>query len=201
MEIENRLRSDTDTTFDGEFYAGSNCFFNRCRIGRFFGCGSNVRGTNLHIGSFCSIGDNVDLNAGQHRHFYLTTHLFKYLPHRWDEVTANSDAVFDGDKFDWRVRNYIGNDVLISSNVIVSTGVEIATGSVIGANSFLKRSTSPYEIVGGNPAKTLGFRFAQSTIDRLLLSRWWDLPIGFLVSLDFSNIDKSLSKIEQFRSY
>ena len=35
----------------------------------------------------------------------------------------------------------------------------------------------PYEIVGGNPAKHIKFRFNQIQIDELLKIKWWDWEI------------------------
>ena len=47
---------------------------------------------------------------------------------------------------------------------------------MIAANSHVVKDVKPYEIVGGNPAKHIKYRFDQETIDLLLKLRWWDLP-------------------------
>jgi lipopolysaccharide transport system ATP-binding protein len=35
----------------------------------------------------------------------------------------------------------------------------------------------PYEIVGGNPAKHIKYRFSESQIDSLLKIKWWNWDI------------------------
>ena len=57
------------------------------------------------------------------------------------------------------------------------SGVSIGDGAVIAANSVITKNVSPYEIVGGNPAKHIKFRFSDHAIQRLLEIRWWDWDI------------------------
>lgn len=49
----------------------------------------------------------------------------------------------------------IGNDVWIGSRVTILPGTVIGDGSIIGAGSVVTRNVESYDIVGGNPAKTI----------------------------------------------
>ena len=61
--------------------------------------------------------------------------------------------------------------------------VEIGTGAVIGAQSLVNRDVPPYAVVAGSPARVLRYRFAPELIERLLASRWWELPLDVLGEL------------------
>jgi galactoside O-acetyltransferase len=52
----------------------------------------------------------------------------------------------------------IGNDVWIGSNAVITADVEIADGTVVGAGAVVTRSTEPYSIVAGVPARKIGQR-------------------------------------------
>jgi acetyltransferase-like isoleucine patch superfamily enzyme len=70
----------------------------------------------------------------------------------------------------------IGNDVWIGYGATIMSGVTIGDGAVIAANSHVVKHVKPYEIVGGNPAKHIKFRFDIETIGLLLAIKWWNLP-------------------------
>lgn len=59
----------------------------------------------------------------------------------------------------------IEDDVWVGANVTILKGVIIGRGSVIAAGAIVNKSTLPYSISGGVPAKVLKFRF---TIDEIL---------------------------------
>ena len=59
----------------------------------------------------------------------------------------------------------IEDDVWVGANVTILKGVTIGRGSVIAAGGVINKSTPPYSISGGVPAKTIRFRF---TIDEIL---------------------------------
>ena len=74
----------------------------------------------------------------------------------------------------------IGNDVWIGKNVTIMAGVKIADGSVIGANALVTKDTKPYSINVGVPARCIKYRFDKETIDKLLVSNWWDKDFEWL---------------------
>ncbi|MGI9544564.1 MAG: acyltransferase [Cyclobacteriaceae bacterium] len=52
----------------------------------------------------------------------------------------------------------VGNDVWISTGAKVLKGVRIGDGAVIAAGALVNEDVSPYTIVAGTPAKTVGTR-------------------------------------------
>jgi acetyltransferase-like isoleucine patch superfamily enzyme len=52
----------------------------------------------------------------------------------------------------------IGTDVWIGAGAVVLAGVRIGDGAVIAANAVVNQDVGEYEIVGGVPARSLGWR-------------------------------------------
>jgi acetyltransferase-like isoleucine patch superfamily enzyme len=125
----------------------------------------------LQIGSFCSIGGNIEIYlGGNHRTDFCTTYPFGMI---------NQDVFpsYDGnDVTRSRGNVVIQNDVWIASNVRIMSGVIIGTGAVVCNGAVVSRNVMPYSVVFGNPAQHIRFRFSDSIIAKLLKLRWWDLP-------------------------
>ena len=68
----------------------------------------------------------------------------------------------------------LGNDIFIGAGAKIIGSVTIGDGACIGSNSVINRSVKPYEIVAGNPAIHVRFRFPQNIIDDLLKIKWWN---------------------------
>lgn len=78
------------------------------------------------------------------------------------------------------------------------SGVTIGDGAVIAARSVVTKNVKPYEIVGGNPARHIKFRFSESQINSLLEIKWWNWDIE-KIKANFDlilspNIDDFISK-------
>lgn len=129
----------------------------------------------LTIGSYCSIGGNVQiLLGGNHRTDWVTTFPF---PVRWPEAASISGhPASKGDIV-------IGHDVWIGRQSVILSGVTINTGAVVGCNSVVSRNVPPYTIVAGNPAREIRKRFTDRQIERLLASCWWNYGRSELVEL------------------
>jgi serine acetyltransferase len=68
----------------------------------------------------------------------------------------------------------IENDVWIGAKSTIMSGIKIHNGAVIAANSNVTKDVPPFAVVGGNPAKTIKYRFTQKQIESLLKIAWWD---------------------------
>jgi acetyltransferase-like isoleucine patch superfamily enzyme len=70
----------------------------------------------------------------------------------------------------------VGNDVWIAWGAVVLSGVTIGDGAIVAMRALVTKDVEPYEIVGGVPARHLGWRFDEPTREALLRIRWWDWP-------------------------
>ena len=71
----------------------------------------------------------------------------------------------------------IGSDVWCGMDAIILPGVDIGHGACIGAHSVVTRDVEPYEIVAGNPAKHIRWRFSEETRRQFLEMAWWEWEI------------------------
>ena len=132
-------------------------------------------GSTLKIGSYCSIGGNVSIFlGGHHRTDWVSQYPF---PAYWSAVKHIKD--FGGTNGDV----VIGSDVWLCENVVILSGVSIGHGAVVANSAVVTKDVQPYEIVGGNPAKHIRYRFDEKTRAQLLASQWWDWPVDEVLSI------------------
>lgn len=138
-------------------------------------------GAKLHIGSFCSIANNIKIYVGgNHRMDWITTYPFGHI-HKsiFNSFNGIGHPSTKGDVI-------IGNDVWIGQNVTIMSGVTIGDGAVIANSSHVVKNVEPYSIVGGNPAKHIRYRFNKDQIESLLKIKWWkwdDYKINSVIPL------------------
>ena len=61
----------------------------------------------------------------------------------------------------------VGDDVWIGFGAAILSGVHIGQGAVIGAGAVVTKDVPPYCVVGGNPAKTIRYRFEEPVMEYL----------------------------------
>jgi len=124
--------------------------------------------TRISIGKYCSIADNVHLFlGGNHDVSKISTFPFG---------TETELIGIRPGQIQSRGHIKIGNDVWVGSHASIMSGVTIGNGAVIAAFAHVVRDVADYEVVGGNPAKHIKFRFSQEIIDQLMNLQWWDWP-------------------------
>ena len=83
----------------------------------------------------------------------------------------------DAALIDWRRQNHrvvTGNDVWLGHNAVLMGGVTLGDGAVVGAGAVVTHDVAPYEIVGGVPARHIGWRYPPELIAAMERIRWWD---------------------------
>ena len=129
----------------------------------------------LSIGNYCSIAKNVEIYlGGNHRDDWVSTYPF---PRYFTEAAHIKGA--DGT----RGNVTIGSDVWLCQNTTILSGVNIGHGAVVANGAIVTKDVAPYEIVGGNPAKHIRWRFDEPTRAALLNSAWWDWPEDEVLSV------------------
>lgn len=156
------------------------------------------------IGSFCALADYLTIGCDDHDYKMLSIHPF------WHDTSWGITNDEEYSKF-YRKKEYekpceIGNDVWFGAGVIVCRDVKIGDGCVIGAGAVITRDIEPYSVVVGVPGRIIKKRFDDKVIERLLASKWWELPIEIIkenISL-FRNksVDEDIiTRIEELKSY
>ena len=101
-------------------------------------------GVNCELNGPVFIGDNVMM--GPEVVIYTRNH-----KHQKDELMIKQG-------YEESKPVFIEDDVWIGRRAIILPGVRIAQGSIVGAGAVVTKSTEPYSIVGGCPAKIIGYR-------------------------------------------
>lgn len=116
------------------------------------------------FGNYCGISHAVHRFNANHPPKYFTTHALLFNP----RFGCTSEDVLS------RTRLVIGHDVWIGLNsVILPSVTRIGNGAIIAAGSVVVKNVEKYAIVGGNPAKLIGYRFSPDVIEKLEQSKWW----------------------------
>jgi acetyltransferase-like isoleucine patch superfamily enzyme len=148
---------------------------------------------NVLIGRYVSIGRRVTIAAGGHNMRSLSTS---------PKVRGSAARAFTAEE---ATRLYaskeaepftiIDSDVWIGDGAVIRPGVHLATGSVVGANAVVVRDTSPYEIVGGVAARTIGHRFDGPTREALLGTKWWECDRETLNRYPCANVFEFIERL------
>lgn len=146
------------------------------------------------VGALSSIGwfniiQDTDIGVGcaigSHCHIGALNHNYQFPVQRFSQRSFGLKAN----------RTVIENDVWIGKGVTITSGSYVATGAVVAAHSFVNKNVEPYEIVGGTPIKTIGYRFDKTIREILLRMKPWQLSDEELISKfsDNFSLDSFLS--------
>lgn len=127
---------------------------------------------NLYVGNNVYIGDHADFVSTRSKiiindHVMFGPHVsIRGGDHRSDIVGRYIDEVKDIDKLPQNDKDVIfEGDNWIGMNSTILKGVTISRGSIVAAGSVVVKSTPPYSIVGGVPARVLKMRFTKEQIE------------------------------------
>ncbi|MBD5254680.1 MAG: CatB-related O-acetyltransferase [Barnesiella sp.] len=131
------------------------------------------------IGRYSSIAPYVRSNPGIHTYrapFATTSPMFFNRDHLSGRSFATRDVINNLRYADTerRLDVTIGSDCWICQGVFLAGGVTVGHGAVVLAGAVVTKDVEPYAIVGGVPARTIGYRYDRPTIDALLRIAWWD---------------------------
>lgn len=140
-------------------------------LGDFSYTGSNCILQNAVVGKFSNIAAQVRIGATDHPMERPTLHHFTYR-----RVMYGFDTKDDEEFFRKRVsrKAFIGHDTWIGHGALIKPEVTVGNGAVIGQGSVVTKDIPPFAIAVGVPAKVIGYRFGDKTIQKLEEIKWWD---------------------------
>jgi len=104
----------------------------------------------IHIGNDVMFGPHVFIVTGDHRTDIIGMKMFD-ITNDYKRPEDDLDVIIE-------------NDVWIGMNAMILKGVKIAEGSIVAAGSIVTKSTEPFSINVGIPAKKLGMRFSEEDL-------------------------------------
>lgn len=167
-KFEGKTHIGRNTSFYGSIgygtYVADNCFIS-ADIGRFCSIGAGCRyinATHPYKAPFATTSPYfISINPST----YYGTHSYAKRQMMEEFLFYNKET---------ELVNKIGNDVWTGLNVTLIGGVEIGDGAVILTNAVVTKDVPPYSIVGGVPAKIIGYRYDEETIKFLQNIQWWN---------------------------
>ena len=133
-------------------YVSSDINFEKDNAQLIVGDNTFISGAKFSIANYIYVGDNVQIAFGtlffDHNSHSLNSKLRRNdLQNRFKNYKEWNDVIIQ--------EINIESDVWIGANSIILKGITIKKGSVIAAGSVLTKSTQPYCLYGGNPAKLI----------------------------------------------
>lgn len=135
-------------------------------------------GNNFYIGRYSQI--ECDAQIGNNVIFANCVALVGRYDHHYHQIgipTRLASQIRDKD-YSWQGLNskvIIEDDVWVGYGATIMSGVKIGRGAIIAAGSIVTKDIGPYEIVAGNPAKFIKFRFNAEEIvqhESIMDSKW-----------------------------
>lgn len=104
------------------------------------------------------IRDNVQLRCGRGIHIGKNTRVaeFVYMISTNHNYKSNKQIPFDDTFFTYMID--IGQNCWIGAKAIICPGVKIKEGVIVATGSVVTKFVPKCAIVGGNPAKVIGWR-------------------------------------------
>lgn len=169
--------------FEGMNAIGSRtAFYGRMRMGSYIAGDCQI---SADIGRFSSLGNRITQIVETHtmrEPFVSTSPMFSSLRCQTGQTFAQKQIAEEYRFYDTerKIAFQIGNDCWVGNNVCFIGGVHVGDGAVVLSHAVVTKDVPPYAIVGGVPAKIIGYRYDEETIKFLLSVKWWDKPVEWL---------------------
>jgi acetyltransferase-like isoleucine patch superfamily enzyme len=138
------------------------------------------------VGRYCAIARYAEIGPVHHDYTMITNHEFPTHRKRFAETAGYKGLSWKPRRGKGRAPTVIEDDVWIGIRATILRGVRVGTGAIVGAHALVTKDVPPYAIVGGVPARIIGYRFPQETIEALLASKWWLLTPAELDEFDLT---------------
>lgn len=162
--------------FEGMNAIGSRTdFYGRMGMGTYISGDSHI---SADIGRFSSLGNRITQIVETHpmrEPFVSTSPMFSSLRCQAG-CTFAKKQMFDEYKFYDKKREIafqIGNDCWVGNDVCFIGGVHVGDGAVVLSRAIVTKDVPPYAIVGGIPARVIGYRYDDETVRLLKEIKWW----------------------------
>ena len=160
-----------------KIYKNARLYDSSLGYGTYVGQNSNI--INCKIGKYSLVGFEAMIGAHPlktvatvHPALYSTRGQYGFTYVEEDYFEEYTYAEIEGNR-KWSIT--IGNDVWITAgSTKIVQNVKIGDGAVVLLDAVVTKDVPPYAIVGGVPAKVVGYRFSPEQIEFLLKLKWWD---------------------------
>lgn len=169
-------------------FEGMNCigggshFYGRMGFGSYIGNNCFI---SVDIGRFTSLGNSLSQIVETHPMkvpFVTTSPMFfstkKQSGHTFAKRQVSEEYRFYDKEREIAFR--IGNDCWVGNDVCFIGGVCVGDGAVVLSRALVTKDVPPYAIVGGIPARVIGYRYDEDTIKFLLKVQWWNKDVEWL---------------------
>ena len=185
--------------FGGKNAVGSHTdFYGKIGMGSYIGSHCEI---SADIGRFSSLGNKITQIVETHplrEPFVTTSPMFISLKKQTGCTFAKKQYAEEYRFYDKEreIAFKVGNDCWIGHEVCFVGGVEVGDGAVVLTRAMVTKDVPPYAIVGGVPAKVIGYRYDEATIEMLLRVKWWDKDVEW-----FEEHADLLCDMEKFKEY
>ena len=119
---------------------------------------------NLQVGRYCSLSNDIYFLIGRGKDYSRITtsaaKVFHQAPNVFQKHREKGSIIIE-------------NDVWIGRKASIMSGVTVHNGAIVSAMAHVVKDVPPYAIVGGNPARVIGYRFDEEVIKKMQTIQWW----------------------------
>lgn len=169
--------------FEGMNAVGAHSdYYGKMGMGTYIGADCHI---SADIGRFSSLGNRISqiIESHPYKDPFVTTSPMFFSTKKQTGHTFAKKQVAEEYKFYDKEREIafcIGNDCWIGNDVCFIGSVQVGDGAVVLSRAIVTKDVPPYAIVGGIPAKIIGYRYDKDTIKLLQKVQWWNKDVEWL---------------------